>query len=96
MLLPFLICDITKSTSPCKLFEYMALHKPIVTTDINECRKYKSVLIGQSHQDFLKQIAEALKLKENQNYWQLLDQEAQANDWSKKAQIIVDLIKKDE
>ena len=43
--IPFLINEITKATSPVKLFEYMALNKPIVTTDMDECRKYQSVLI---------------------------------------------------
>lgn len=94
--IPFLINDITKSTSPCKIFEYMALHKPIVTTDLNECRKYKSVLIGKNHEEFLKQIEEALKLKNDKKYLKLLDDEAKDNDWSKKALAIIGLIKKDE
>ena len=50
----FKINDITKSTSPIKIFEYMALHKPIVTTDMPECRKYKCVLIGHDRKKFLK------------------------------------------
>ena len=74
----------------------MALHKPIVTTDLNECRKYKSVLIGKNHEEFLKQIEEALKLKNDKKYLKLLDDEAKDNDWSKKAIAIIDLIKKDE
>ncbi|MDU5651011.1 MAG: glycosyltransferase, partial [Clostridium perfringens] len=49
--IPFLLNDITESTSPVKLFEYMAMGHPIVTTDMRECRKYKSVLIGKSHED---------------------------------------------
>ncbi len=36
--IPFLINDITLSTSPIKLFEYMALGHPIVTTSLPECR----------------------------------------------------------
>ncbi len=96
LLLPFKICDITKATSPCKLFEYMALHIPIVTTDINECRKYQSILIGKNKQDFIKKIEEALKLKNDAKYIKLLDKEALENDWSKKAEAIIKLIEKDE
>lgn len=94
--IPFVINDITKATSPVKIFEYMALHKPIVTTDLNECRQYKSVLIGKNHKDFIEKLEKAQNLKTNKDYIKLLDQEAQENDWAKKAEVIIDLIKKDE
>ena len=92
----FLLNDITKSTSPVKIFEYMAMEKPIITTDLLECRKYKSVLIGKSYDEFLKKLEEAYKLKDDSKYHKLLQKEAKENDWSKKAQVIIDLIKKDE
>ncbi len=94
--IPFLLNDITKATSPVKIFEYMALHKPIVITDLYECRNYKSVLIAKNHDDFIKKIDEAIKLKNDKKLLDLLDKEARENDWSKKAQAIIDLIKKDE
>ena len=94
--IPFLLNDITKSTSPVKIFEYMALHKPIVTTDMLECRKYKSVFIGKNKKDFLKKIEEAYINKDNKKYITLLDKEAKENDWSNKAKIIIEKIKEDE
>ena len=94
--IPFKINDITKSTSPVKIFEYMALHKPIVTTDLNECHKYKSVLIAKNHQEFITNLDSAMKLRNDKKYIQLLDKEAKENDWSKKALAIINLIKKDE
>ena len=96
LIIPFLINDITKSTSPVKIFEYMALNKPIVTTDMNECRKYKSVLIGKNHEDFLIKLKEATKLINNKKYIDLLDNEAKENDWSNKTNEIIKLIIKDE
>lgn len=96
LIIPFKINDITKSTSPVKIFEYMALHKPIVTTDMPECRKYQSVLIGHNKKEFIKKLDEALKLRNNKNYINLLDKEAKDNDWNIKAKVIVDMIKKDE
>lgn len=94
--IPFLLNDITASTSPVKIFEYMALHKPIVITDLYECRNYKSVFIGKSHDEFIKFLDKALKLKNDKKYIELLDKEAKENDWSKKAKAIIDVIKKDE
>ena len=94
--IPFQINNITRATSPVKLFEYMALHKPIVTTDMKECRKYESVLIGKDHEDFIRQLDRAMTLKENEAYIDLLDREARDNDWSMKAKRIIDLIWEDE
>lgn len=94
--IPFLINDITKATSPVKIFEYMTLHKPIVTTAMNECMKYKSVLIGKDKKDFIKKIEEALDLRNDKKYIGLLDKEAKENDWSNKARVIVDLLKESE
>ena len=94
--IPFKINNITKATSPVKIFEYMALHKPIVTTDLNECRKYKSVLIGKNHKEFEEKLEEAMRLRNDKKYIALLDKEAKENDWSKKAEVIINLIEKDE
>lgn len=92
--IPFKINNITRATSPVKVFEYMALNKPIVTTDMNECRKYESILIGDSHDDFIAKLDKALSLKNDSNYIALLDKEAKDNDWSMKAKAITDHIAK--
>ena len=96
LIIPFVINNITLATSPVKIFEYMALHKPIVTTDMPECRKYKSVLIAHNHSEFIDKIEEALKKEKDKKYIELLDKEAKENDWSMKAEAIIELIKKDE
>ncbi len=92
LMIPFLINDITRATSPVKIFEYMAMHKPVVTTDMNECRKYDSVLIGHNHEEFLAQLEKAMSLKNNAAYMAQLDADARANDWSMKAKAIIDVI----
>ncbi len=92
LMIPFRINDITRSTSPVKIFEYMALHKPIVTTDMNECWKYKSVLIGHDHEEFLSLLEKAMSLRDDEKYTALLDKEARENDWRMKAKAIVDIL----
>lgn len=94
--IPFLINDITRATSPVKLFEYMAMNKPIVTTDMDECRKYKSVLIGHSHEEFIEQLDRALELKKDSDYMHILDEEALQNTWKEKAKIIIELLRANE
>lgn len=94
--IPFLINDVTRATSPVKIFEYMAMHKPIVVTDMNECRQYRSVLIGRDHEEFLRQLDKAMQLREDPDYLALLDEEARANDWSRKAAAIIELLRRRE
>lgn len=94
--IPFILNDITKATSPVKIFEYMALHIPIVTTDMPECRKYKSVFIAKNTKDFLNKVDIAQNKKNDKEYIALLDKEARENDWEKKAEAIINVIKKDE
>ena len=92
--IPFLLNDITESTSPVKLFEYMAMAHPIVTTDMRECRKYKSVLIGKDTQDFIAKVDKALNISKDSEYYRWLEEEALENTWTKKAEVLYDLVKK--
>lgn len=92
--IPFLLNDITESTSPVKLFEYMAMGHPIVTTDMRECRKYKSVLIGKDHDDFIEKLDFALTLNKEDKYYSYLKEEALLNTWKEKAAILDRLIEK--
>ena len=72
----------------------MAANKPIVTTDMDECRKYKSVFIGHDPKDFMTKLDEALELRKNVKYIELLNKEALENTWSEKAKLIIDEMKK--
>ena len=58
-----------------------------------ECKKYSSVLIGKNHEDFIKKLETAYKLKNDKQYLELLNKEALNNDWSMKAKKIIDMIK---
>ena len=90
--IPFVINEVTLSTSPVKVFEYMASGTPIVTTALPECEKYKSVLIGESHDDFIKKIAQAIKLKKQNEYVELLKKEALDNAWEEKCEEIINFL----
>lgn len=96
--IPFAINDITKATSPVKLFEYMAIGKPIVTTDLDECRKYKSVLIAKDKYEFVNLIDRAIEYNKQKNdkYFDKLNQDALDNTWDKKVEKIIALLKNTE
>jgi glycosyltransferase involved in cell wall biosynthesis len=79
--IPFLVNDITKSTSPVKLFEYMAARKPIVTTDLPECRQYPCVIVASNAAEYVTMLDEAIRRGKSESYRQLLDNEACGNTW---------------
>lgn len=83
-ILPFVLNDITHSTSPIKLFEYMALGKPIVATPIREVGNYKSPLVAETPEEFTEKTNLALGLKDDPEYLELVDGEARENTWKKR------------
>ena len=90
--IPFLVNEITESTSPVKLFEYMATQVPILTTDMNECRKYKTVMIGKTHEEFIDMIPKAINKIKDKDYLSEEMKEANDNTWAKKVEEIEKLI----
>jgi len=85
-ILPFRKYKLTESVSPVKLFEYMALGKPVVTTDLVECLKYESCLIAEAtdHETFVANLKKAVLLKNDATYLKILDKEAVSNSWHSK------------
>lgn len=87
--IPFQVNAITESTSPIKLFEYMAGGKPIVTTALPECRHYRSVLIGHSGDAYIWQLRLALRRRHDPEYLQVLQEEAKENTWEARVEAIL-------
>ena len=83
-IIPFQINSITKGCSPVKLFEYMTMKLPIVTTPMPECKSYKSVLIADDASSFAKAISKALTLKKETQFQKMLKEEALNNTWDKR------------
>jgi glycosyltransferase involved in cell wall biosynthesis len=92
-MVPFKVNAITESTSPIKLFEYMALGKPAVSTDLRECRQYRSVLIAHTSDAFVGQVDRALGLKSDSKHLALLREDARHNTWQSKSRAIAHLLR---
>lgn len=93
MTIPFVVNEITNATSPVKLFEYMALKKPIITTNIKECCKYKCVEVANSYEEFVKLIYELKHAIESNKFdFKLVLNEAIENSWESKAKQIDKII----
>lgn len=86
--IPFQLNEITKSTSPVKMFEYMAMKKPLISTPLKECMLYKSCLIAKDSAEFSSLLKKALELKNDEDYIRLSQQEVAENTWSKRVEQI--------
>ena len=92
-ILPFLPGDLAKSTSPLKLFEYFALCKPVVVTpDMEECRAYEEVLVGDGAEGFARAIAEAIEKAKDPEFAESLKKLAQENSWEARAQTFIEAV----
>ena len=92
--IPFKINNVTLGTSPVKMFEYMAMGLPIVTTPMPECMLYDSVFIARDAAEFEQKIRDALAAKDDAAYQQTLAAEAAANTWDARVDDIVQIIDK--
>lgn len=91
-LLPFVKNDLADTVSPVKIFEYMAAGKPIITTDLLECRKYRSCMIAEEQEAFITRLEDAMAKKNDQDYLLTLSIEADENSWRKKAMDILEWV----
>ena len=87
-MIPFHLNDVTHATSPLKLFEYMAGGRPVVITAMEESLRFPGVIVANEPADFAHKLDQALQLRFDHNYLQLIDQVAQHNTWEIRAQQI--------
>lgn len=86
LLVPFRRSEVSDAASPVKLFEYMALGKPIVAGDSAECRRCPGVLIARDARDYVRCIERALALRCDGAYLETEREEARSADWLRRAE----------
>ena len=90
--IPLVINEITKATSPVKLFEYMAVGKPILTSAMPECLQYKSATIYQDADDFIEKVRKLMDIRNDPEYQKQMDLEARNNTWEARVNDIVNVL----
>lgn len=92
-IIPFKTGEIAKSTSPVKLFEYMAAGLPVVCTkDLIECSGYDYVYMSKNFSDFQLNIKRAITAHKKLSVRKALLLEAKGHTWQKCAKNIADFI----
>jgi glycosyltransferase involved in cell wall biosynthesis len=87
--IPFKTSEALQAVSPIKLFEYMAGQRPIVTTDLLECRKYSVVAIARTPDEWVAKLQEARARRFDPSFQAALRATAEQNTWRQRAKTIV-------
>ncbi|MCG3191860.1 MAG: hypothetical protein DIJKHBIC_01089 [Thermoanaerobaculia bacterium] len=84
--IPFLLNDVTKATSPVKLFEYLAGGKPVVTTAMDECLLFPGVVSAvHDSAEFVETVEQELRRGPTEHILRQRQQTARANGWETRA-----------
>lgn len=89
-IIPFRNDHITKYVNPLKVYEYLAMHKPVVTSDMEELRDLPYVFCSKTKADFFNNINIAIKKKIDEK---LIDTFTRKNNWSSRVNKILKIIK---
>lgn len=88
-LIPFVLNEITRATSPVKLFEYMAAEKPILCSRMSECLRYPCVETYDGVDEFLSKAERLLREKDDPVRKAALRAEAKRNTWAARTEEIL-------
>jgi glycosyltransferase involved in cell wall biosynthesis len=90
-IIPWKVDNITLATSPIKIYESLAMRKPVVAPDIPDLHGIPGVYFSSDQAAFLQNIALALETPLNKKSIQnFLDQ----NSWERRVQQLWQLVKK--
>lgn len=88
-ILPFKTDEIGKYVSPLKIFEYIAMNKPVISTPLDDILEYKNVHCSNDSKDWIKWINEGIDFnKEERNYF------ISENDWYSRTSKIIQNLEK--
>lgn len=72
----------------------MASGKPVVTTDMAECRVYPPVFRASSAEDFVNCLRTAIETGKTSEYQTTIAKVVKENTWAMRAELLNDLIQK--
>jgi len=62
-IIPWKVNAITQATSPLKLYEYLAMHRPVVAPDLNPLHGIPGVYLAKDTEEFIRLLGEVQKKK---------------------------------
>ena len=87
-IIPFVKNSVTDAVSPVKLFEYLSAGKPVITSNLQECKQYPQVYIAKSASEFLEELDDALQKTDDAGFCAELTAVAECNTWTARVNAI--------
>ena len=94
-MIPFVDSAVTQSSSPLKLFEYLAAGRPVVTTDLEECRSTPLARIGRDAARFAEEIDAARGLADDPAFAAAGEAFARENTWEVRAEQVLTALERE-
>jgi glycosyltransferase involved in cell wall biosynthesis len=93
-IIPFKLNSLTLATNPVKMYEYLAVGRPVVATKMPELVNLESVDVFCSNnvKEFIRNIERAISIADLPDRIRVRRDWASQNDWSKRANRLIDLI----
>jgi glycosyltransferase involved in cell wall biosynthesis len=88
-IIPWKVNKITQATSPLKVYEYLAMRKPIVSPEINPLRGIPGVYLARDQSDFVDKVGEVRKTLLPP---ELISRFTMENNWQARINHLLDLI----
>jgi hypothetical protein len=88
-MIPFVINNVTLSTSPLKLYEYFAGGKPVITTQLPECQAFSEVHIVRDAEEFSEALDVARREGEDEGFREHLRTLGSENSWSVRVNLVL-------
>ncbi len=92
-MIPFVLNDITRATSPLKLYEYFAAARPVVTTRMPECVMFEEVQIVSYPEDFSSALDLARRRGEDAAFRERLKKLGRENSWTVRVETVIERLR---
>jgi glycosyltransferase involved in cell wall biosynthesis len=88
-IIPWVVSPITQATSPLKVYEYLAMGKPVVAPDLRPLQNLPGVLLAENHADFIEKVDRARKMELPR---QEMTAFTEQNNWHARVQTLLSLV----
>jgi hypothetical protein len=88
-IIPFEASELIQATSPLKVFEYLAMGKPVVATLMRELEGLPYVLVSKTDEEFLQNIGKALDCHPGP---EVTAEFAKQQSWEKRIETLLELM----
>lgn len=95
MLIPFKVNELIEGVDPVKLYEYLALNKPVITSYWDELEEYKSNNLVHFYDTYEQFVLGVEKIKNEVNTFSEINTDfIEKNNWEKRVESYVEIINK--